>query len=294
MVNIGGGAYNYITVPNSALFVTGQFEVLVAHTTDLSCYNEFLCGRLFVDQTTVRMYDGTTECLAFYAQADEGVFNLVSGTDNHANRVIVFGDANNEGLSHGHTTLHANPTVYVHSAAAVPAGIAQWISRHHDQTNGVDRTGAGGHVLAPYDGSVYFATQTAGAPTGTNFSIKTYRALITVSTTTANTLTGFTPNGIILGAAIRVSTQVAGLGDVFARLLSLGVGGTPTKYGSATQAPAAITIDVNTKAAYDGALLAVEGTELELTISGGINNIPSSGVVEIEVHYMYQANIPSV
>ena len=281
-VAIGTGAPTYASA-NYSLYVQGDLEVDSA-SYFINSANTFRTASIEVQNAST----GNTY-LTIEPIIDDGINFLIGYDNNRANRVFVFGDYANTGNGYGHTALHNDPTVYVQSALVAPGGNDAWISRHHNQTNGVDRTGRGGQLLAPFNGQVYFATQSASVEVGTNFYIKTVRSLVTLTAT--ETAVGLTPGGVILGAAFRVSTQITGLSND-AHTLGLGINGTPAKYCTVTHA-VATTIDVNTKAQYNGLTLAAETNALVLTIGVGGDTIPTAGAVEVEIHYLFQDAIPN-
>lgn len=131
----------------------------------------------------------------------------------------------------------------------------------------------------------------AAYPLAANFTIKTFHAFVTVDIASDTTTVGLTPAGVIVGVAARVSTQIAGL-DAADHTLSLGVVGTIAKYGSVAEGAADAFIAVNKKLKYAGVPLA-ETLALILTITGGGDQIPTGGAVEVVVHYYEQIDIPN-
>lgn len=119
--------------------------------------------------------------------------------------------------------------------------------------------------------------------------IRRFQKIVTLATDGETTEVGLTPAGVILAAAIRVSTQITGLtsGD---NHIQLGVAGTLDKYADAAQGASATTISVNKKASYAGAPVA-ESAALILTVVGGADATPSAGAVEVEVLYIARANL---
>lgn len=131
----------------------------------------------------------------------------------------------------------------------------------------------------------------AAYPTATNFAIKTFHQLVTLSIAADTTTVGLTPAGVVLGAALRVSTQADGL-DAADHTIALGVAGTVNKYGSVAQGAADAFIAVNKKFFYAG-IPVVETLPLIITITGGADQIPTAGAVEVVVHYYEQVTIPN-
>lgn len=117
-------------------------------------------------------------------------------------------------------------------------------------------------------------------------NVKRSRAIVTLSTTGATTTVGLTPNAVVMSAAIRVSTQVDGL-DAADHHIQLGVAGTTDKYVDVAEGAANAYISVNKKGnftfnpAYDK-----ETNALILTITGGADQTPTAGAVEVEVIYL--------
>lgn len=123
--------------------------------------------------------------------------------------------------------------------------------------------------------------------------IKRFHGTITLATDNAETDVGLTPAAVIMSAAIRVSTQIAGLGTALqTHTVSLGINGTAAKYCTATQGAAGEVIDVNKKAKYIfDPTTDTEAAALKLTVEGGDDNIPSAGAVEVEVIYMTSTDL---
>jgi hypothetical protein len=224
--------------------------------------------------------------------ADNGFYLGIDPTNGQANNNFVLVPYAGVASDYAHNTPSTNPTLIVHSNTLAGVATNEWISRCFDVADGVDSTGKGGHVLAPYNGSVYFGV--AAAAIAKNFAIKTFHQTVTLNAGTDATLVGLVPNGVVIGAAIRVSTQITGLSNDI-HTISLGIVGTTTKYCTATQAgPAATTIDVNTKAHYTGLATTAETVALQLTIGVGADVWPTAGAVEVEIHYFCQAALPNV
>jgi len=120
-------------------------------------------GRLnFYDTTNSKYY------ASFVKVIDEG-FHLGIGTDDgRANRNFVIVDYDYVDNDYDHSTLSADPTLFIHSATAAATATNQWISFTHDKTDGVITTGKGTLNLGSADGKVNFSTATRVASTVTH------------------------------------------------------------------------------------------------------------------------------
>ena len=124
--------------------------------------------------------------------------------------------------------------------------------------------------------------------------LKRFHATVTLATDGAETAVGLTPAGILLTAAIRVSTEIAGL-DSADHHIQLGMNGTADKYIDVAQGGAATTISVNKKGNFLADFTDTkEAAALTLTITGGSDQTPSSGAVEVEVVYLAAVDLASV
>lgn len=121
------------------------------------------------------------------------------------------------------------------------------------------------------------------------WTLKRVNKIVTVDTGGATTSTGITPSGQVFAAALRVSTAIAGL-DSADHHIQLGVSGTADKYVDKANGSSATSIALNKKGHYAGAPVA-ETLELILTITGGSDQTPSSGAVEIDVLYAELADL---
>lgn len=129
---------------------------------------------------------------------------------------------------------------------------------------------------------------------GVSSNINRFHDTITLDTGDAETAVGLTPDGVLLSAAIRVSTEIAGL-DSADHHIQLGINGTSDKYIDKAQGAAATTISANKKDNYtfnpdDG----IEASALVLTVTGGGDNTPSAGAVEVEVIYITSSDLADV
>lgn len=114
-----------------------------------------------------------------------------------------------------------------------------------------------------------------------------------LATDSDTTDVGLTITGGLIGASIRVGTQITGL-DSADHHIKLGIVGTTDLYCDASQGGAATTIDVNKKANSGIILELAASASLILTIDGGTDNTPSAGAVEVEVHYWELIDLPNV
>lgn len=139
-----------------------------------------------------------------------------------------------------------------------------------------------------------FTVSGAGADIGVSANMKRFHDTVTLDTGDAETAVGLTPAAVLLSAAIRVSTEIAGL-DSADHHIQLGINGTSDKYIDVAQGSSATTISANKKGSYtfdptDG----VEASALVLTITGGSDNTPSAGAVEVEVVYLDSSDLADV
>lgn len=119
-----------------------------------------------------------------------------------------------------------------------------------------------------------------------------FHETITLDTGDAETNVGLTPNGVVLHAAIRIATEVVGL-DSADHHVQLGVSGTTDRYADASQGSSATTIAVNKKDHYTFDLsIGAETSALILTVTGGSDNTPSAGAVEVEIVYISNSDLP--
>ena len=129
---------------------------------------------------------------------------------------------------------------------------------------------------------------------GVCYNLKRFKATVTLATDAAETDVGLTPNGILITAAIRVSTEIAGL-DEADHHIQLGINGTSDKYIDVAQGGAATTISVNKKGNFLTDYTDTKETSaLKLTITGGGDTTPSAGGVEVEVVYIAAADLADV
>ena len=119
--------------------------------------------------------------------------------------------------------------------------------------------------------------------------IKKFSSTVTLATDGATTSVGLTPDGIVLSAAIRVSTAITAL-DSADHHIQLGVSGTLDKYCDVANGEAATSIALNKKGHYVGNPVG-EAAALILTITGGADMTPDGGAVEVEVVYIARANL---
>ena len=185
-----------------------------------------------------------------------------------------------------------DPTHFWFSRTAAATSTAQWFSRCHRVDHGVDNVGTGGQIHGVMNGygvyvdrSTYLAAIAGEVPC---------HKLVTLSVVAAITDISYTPGEVVMGAAIRVSTQVAGLDNVNHHL----------KLTDATGAIVYIDIDcgigttiaANTKGHYHfGALaVAIEATAMKLEITGASGNIPNAGVVEVYILHRVTNDLASV
>ncbi len=123
---------------------------------------------------------------------------------------------------------------------------------------------------------------------------KRFHATVTLDTIDEESDVGLTPSAVILSAAIRVSTEIAGL-DSDNHTINLGVNGDIAKYASVAEGGASTTISVNKKAKYTfDPTTDTEAAALVLTIGVGTDKTPSAGAVEVEVIYLDSADLASV
>jgi hypothetical protein len=204
------------------------------------------------------------------------------------NYALVFGADNGIAAQNfGHGTC-ADPTIFGHSATLPSVNQTQWWSLTHNQTDSLMASGAGGQVLAPFTGAIYFD---AAGQVGKAFAIKTFHQIITLDITGAETWVGLTPGDNVVAAAIRVDTQIDGLGAADHHI-QLGVTGTPTKYCDVAEGDAVTYIESGIGTHWTGTP-AAEPAALLLTIAGGGNNTPSAGTVEVFVVYYHRDNLPN-
>jgi hypothetical protein len=182
-----------------------------------------------------------------------------------------------------------NPTIFGHSATAPDTANDQWWSLTHDTNHAIDATGKGGKSIAPFNGAVYFDQAGQASACGGIIVIHT---IVPISTVGATTTILSAPGAIVLGAAFRVSTEIAGL-DAADHSLGLGVAGTADKYGTVSQGAADDHIHVNKKAHYHRAAAGdIETNDIILTIGGGADQTPTAGAVEVYIRYEFQTDLP--
>ncbi len=117
------------------------------------------------------------------------------------------------------------------------------------------------------------------------------RSKVTLDTTDAETNVGLTPTGTIFHAALRVSVAIVDL-DSADHHIQLGVSGTTDKYIDKANGSAATSIALNTKDVYGfDPDKGKETAALILTITGGADNTPSAGEVELEIVYLSHDNL---
>jgi hypothetical protein len=124
-------------------------------------------------------------------------------------------------------------------------------------------------------------------------NIKRFYSIVTLNVAGAETDVGLTPNGLILSACIRVSTQIDDL-DNADHHIQLGLNADSDKYIDVAQGAASTSISKNKKGTYSfgaGLGLGTESSALKLTITGGGDNTPSAGAVEVEVIYLATATL---
>ena len=122
-------------------------------------------------------------------------------------------------------------------------------------------------------------------------AVKKFHEVVTLSTAGATTNVGLTPGGVVLHAAVRVATEIAGL-DSNNHAVNLGVSGTADKYCDVPHGSSATTIAKNKKGHYAfDPEVGVEASALILTIDGGSDNTPSAGAVEVEVVYQVSLDL---
>ena len=140
-------------------------------------------------------------------------------------------------------------------------------------------------------GSIFLA---ASVVTGTSHLLKRFITTITLDTGDAETDVGLTAGAVIMSAAIRVAGQITGL-DSADHHIQLGINGVSNKYIDVAKGASQTTIDVNVKDSYTfDTTVALESAALVLTITGGGDNIPSGGSVEVEIMYLASANLPDI
>jgi len=126
---------------------------------------------------------------------------------------------------------------------------------------------------------------------GTAFNLKRFYSIVTLATDGATTTVGLTPGAVIMAAAIRVSTAIAGL-DSADHHIQLGVAGTTGKYVDAANGSAATSIAKNVKGHYTfDPTTDTEAAALILTITEGGDQTPSAGAVEVEVIYLAASDL---
>ena len=117
------------------------------------------------------------------------------------------------------------------------------------------------------------------------------RKLVTLSTSGATTSVGLTPAGVIMHAAIRVSTAIARL-DSADPHVQLGISGTTDKYIDKANGSSATSIAANIKDVYKfNPSTGIETAALILTITAGSDQTPSAGIVEFEVIHLDHSNL---
>lgn len=126
---------------------------------------------------------------------------------------------------------------------------------------------------------------------GTAFNLKRFYSIVTLATDGATTTVGLTPGAVIMAAAIRVSTAIAGL-DEADHHIQLGIVGTTDKYVDVANGSAATSIAKNVKGHYTfDPTTDTEAAALILTITGGADQTPSAGAVEVEVIYLAASDL---
>jgi hypothetical protein len=270
---------------NDDLFVTGRLEVDGAVYCDTYLYTNLLfCSPIY----GVRVDDSWL----FKASIDDGGMIALFG-DGKANNNLILTTQANSSKDHDHDTPSANPTLFFHSATDPDTNNLQYLYQRHNAVDAEIGTGLGGIIMAPASGSLWKTNQTY--PTGKNYAEKMIHQIIPLATDSDTTAVGVTPNGPVTGYAVRVSTAIAGL-DNADHSISLGVAGTTAKYGTVANGAAATSIAVNKKFHGQGlaAGWAPEPLALILTLSGGGDNTPTAGAVEIEIHFIEQSALADV
>lgn len=107
---------------------------------------------------------------------------------------------------------------------------------------------------------------------------------ITLDTADATTSTGITPTGRVQSVQMIVREEITGL-DSADHHVQVGVSGTTDKYIDKANGSSATSIAQNIKDHYTGDP-ASETAELIITITGGADNTPTGGVVELRVVYL--------
>lgn len=221
------------------------------------------------------------------ASPDKG-FVIHAGIDGYGNNALRMVAYANRAGDYGHTVMLADPTQFWFSRTAAATSTAQWYSVCHNTAHAVRSTGLGGIIDAPTDGRLYHDTPAFAKPFG---GTKVHHSTVTLATD-SDTTAVFTPTGKILHAAHRVSSQITGLDSADHHAL-LGTAADTDKYGDASQGSSSTTIDVNKKAHYAGDVVR-ETAQIVITITGGSDNIPSGGAVEVYFEYIPEEDIPSV
>ena len=144
------------------------------------------------------------------------------------------------------------------------------------------------------DGEAYSLYTVTGDNRFGHLEMKRFTDTVTLDTGDAETAVGLTPSATIISAAIRVSTQIDGL-DSADHHIQLGINGSADKYIDVAQGGASTSISVNKKGNYvfdpsDG----VESAALVFTITGGSDQTPTAGAVEVEVVYFDSVDIADV
>ena len=157
----------------------------------------------------------------------------------------------------------------------------------------VDGSTLGTNVRMTLDSTGLF-TFFEGVTTGVSHLLKRFHTTVTLDTGDAETDVGLTAGAVIMSAAIRVAGQITGL-DSADHHIQLGINSNSTKYIDVAQGSAQTTIDVNIKDSYTfDTTVGQESAALVLTITGGSDNIPSGGSVEVEIIYLDSANLADV
>jgi len=246
--------------------------------------------------------------------AGDGNFNVINsgaGVDNVIRQDLYSTGASSSNYHTTRRSMSATAGALAETTSGAFIGQSTWegvnsSSAFHQGANySIVQNGAAGATHVPVDWTFETSSSTArntnqlvlqtdGSVNTYGCNLKVLKSTVTLDTGDAETSVSLTPSGVILSAAIRVSTAIAGI-DSADHHIQLGVNGTSDKYIDVAQGGAQTSIDVNKKGTYtfdptDG----VEAAAVVLTITGGADSIPTSGAVEIEIVYMGTTDLDDV
>jgi hypothetical protein len=278
------GATSRALNTNDDLFVTGRLEV------DGILYADGGVTATGAISTTTSVAGAALNLNSYCTikgSADDGMLIAPVATDGIANNHLILTTYNNSARDHDHQVASTDPTFFIQSNTDPDTVNTQYSYQRHNQVDAEYGTGLGGIILAPASGALWHANTTY--PTSKNFGVKMIHQILSVSTIGATTVTGVTPGGMVLGAALRVNTDIEGL-DSADHSISLGTAGDADKYGTVSEGVAEIHISKNKKFVSHGNGLP-EPSELIITIGGGADQTPTAGSVEIEIHFVEQSTL---